>query len=210
MTYIIFLDAAMCFLWILTYTLVLIGTIRYKYPLIPLATQAIIAPFEFAVFIRFIISSRLHIDYIFLAYFYWTVIEIAIIYVILKSEKFRPSRCFPYILLIGAITCIMCYLVLIKGWIFFFSYFNTFVGEIIWFCYILRKDYPMKPLALASFIAKFIGDAVSVPVYFDCGIWFLSLISVLLPVLDFIFIVVYINRKRKESNRSDNSLFQQS
>lgn len=48
------LDMAMCVLWIVTYTLVLIGTIRYQYPVISPITQAIIAPFEFCVAVSFL------------------------------------------------------------------------------------------------------------------------------------------------------------
>lgn len=192
------LDATMCLLWIVTYTLVLIGTIKYKHPLIAPATQVIIAPFEFAVLLSFVIGGRLDIDYISAAYLYWTVIEVAIIYVILKSGNVRSGRGCLYILSVCMMTCIMCYLVIIRGWTFFFSYFNTVVGEIIWLFYIFKKDYPMKPLALAAFITKFIADAVSIPVYFGKGIWLISLISVLLPALDWIFILVYFNRKRKK------------
>ena len=52
-----YLDATMCLLWIVTYTLVLIGTVKYKYPLIPSVTQLIIAPFEFSVWLGFIIGG---------------------------------------------------------------------------------------------------------------------------------------------------------
>ena len=56
----------------------------------------------------------------------------------------------------------MYYLTIVKGWIFFFSYFNTFVGEIFWFIYFRKKDYPIKPIVLTIFIAKFVGDAISI------------------------------------------------
>lgn len=59
-----YLDIAMCFLWIITYTLVLIGTVKYRYPLIAPISQAIIAPFEFAVLIRFVIHGNLSLDYV--------------------------------------------------------------------------------------------------------------------------------------------------
>lgn len=64
------LDLMMCCLWILTYTIVLLGTIKYNYPLISPVTQAIIAPFEFAVLYRYIIKGFLGFDYVSLSYIY--------------------------------------------------------------------------------------------------------------------------------------------
>lgn len=55
----------------------------------------------------------------------------------------------------------------------------------------------MKPLALAAFITKFVGDLISIPTYLGSGIWLIDIICVLLPALDFLFIIVYINRVKK-------------
>ena len=192
-----YLDATMCLLWIVTDTLVLIGTVKYKYPLIPSVTQLIIAPFEFSVWLGFIIGGGFSINYITVAYSYWTIMEIAIIYVVLKVSNVSLKNKWLYLIAVCIMTCIMYYLTIVKGWIFFFSYFNTFVSEIFWFIYIHKKDYPIKPIVLTFFIAKFIGDAISIPVYFGRGIWIISLISILLPTLDFLFILVYIKQKKK-------------
>lgn len=191
-----YLDATMCLLWVTTYTLVLIGTIKYKYPLISSVTQLIIAPFEFVMWLGFVIGGKFSLNYVFVAYSYWTIVEICIIYVVLKCSNTSFKNKWLYLIAVCIMTCIMYYLVIYKGWIFFFSYFNTFVGEIFWFIHFCKKDYPIKPIALAAFVAKFIGDAISIPVYFGRGIWFISLISVLLPILDSLFVFMYIKRKR--------------
>ena len=49
--YRIVLDVLMCVLWISTYTLCLISTIRYHYPALSPITQLVGAPFEFAVYV---------------------------------------------------------------------------------------------------------------------------------------------------------------
>lgn len=191
------LDVTMCILWIATYTLVLIGTVKYRYPLISPMTQAVISPFEFAVLIRLILVGSFGQIYVFTAYAYWTLIEIAIIWVILKSGYIKRKYIVPYIVLVCVMTCVMFYFVTVKGQMFFFSYFNTFIGEVIWFRFILKKDYPMKPIALLAFFTKFIGDSFSIVVYFGDGIWLSNVMCVLLPVLDFAFILVYFKRSRQ-------------
>lgn len=190
-------DAVMCLMWITTYTLVLIGTCRYRYPMISPYAQAVIAPFELSVTVMFITRGQLGFNYPSVACIYWTVIEIAIIAVILKSGFVKRKHIAPYIVLCGAITCAMLYLVTFKGYMLFFSYFNTFVGVAIWFGSILRRDYPMKPLALAAFITKFVGDILAAIVYFGVGGWCVDLMSILLPPLDFAFVVVYVVRRKQ-------------
>jgi len=200
--FILTLDKLMCLLWITTYSLALIGTIKYRYPLIAPMTQAIIAPFEFAVFIGYIINGNLNLGYVSLSYVYWTAIEICIIVVMIKNGYIIKQHIAPYLLFVCTLTAIMCYLVAVKGHMFFFSYFNTFIGEIIWFSLILKKDYPMKPIALAMFITKFVGDAISIPTYLGDGIWLINAICILLPILDLLFILVYIHRKNKSKQVS--------
>lgn len=199
----------MCLLWIMTYTLVLIGTVRYKQPLISSVTQLLIAPFEFAMWLGIIIADGFSTHYVTVAYTYWTIIEIAIIYVVLKTGNTPLKHKVFYLIAVCILTCIMYYLANIKEWAFFFSYFNTFVGEIFWFFHFCKKDYPIKPITLAIFVTKFIGDAISIPVYFGSGIWIISMISVLLPVLDFLFVLTYIKRSltvgRNNNDKISNS-----
>lgn len=192
----IILDTTMCCLWVLTYTIVLIGTIKYKYPLISPITQAIIAPFEFAVLYCYIINGYLGLNYVSLAYIYWTFIELAIIYVMIKSNFIPKKKVAAYLTILCVLTCLMCYLVGHKEQTFFFSYFNTFIGELIWLYHIHRKKYPMKPLSLIAFMAKFIGDAISIPVYFGIGSWLINFICVSLPILDLVFIVINFLRRK--------------
>lgn len=194
------IDAVMCFLWILTYTLVLVGTIRHKYPLISPITQLIIAPFEFAVVIKMLIAGNLGFDYISVSYLYWTIIEIAILAVMIGYGFVLKEYVVPYLLAVIAVTALMCYLVGFAGHQFFFSYFNTFVGEIVWLVHILKKDYPRKPVVLMIFVAKFLGDAISIPVYFGRASLVISLLSLLLPILDFVFVHVYFLRSAEGKN----------
>lgn len=190
------LDTAMCLLWMVTYTLVLIGTIKYRYPLISPISQAIIMPFEFSVLLLVTAVGQYKFNYASGAYLYWTLIEIVIIIVILKSGFMKKKHIVPYISFVVIFTILMVYLVTIKSNMFFFSYFNTFVGDVIWFGFILKNDYPMKPIALATFITKCVADILGACVYFGNGNFVINMMAVLLPSLDLVFILVYFVRKR--------------
>lgn len=81
----------MCFLWIATYTLVLVGTIKYRFPLISPITQAMIAPLEFSVLFLFIKLDAFRLDYASMAYLYWSIIEIVIIIVMIRNGYIRKN-----------------------------------------------------------------------------------------------------------------------
>ncbi len=72
------LDELMCFLWISTYTLCFISTIKYRYPALSPIAKLLSAPFEFAVLFRYIYNGSLGFDYVSIAYLYWTLFEIAL------------------------------------------------------------------------------------------------------------------------------------
>lgn len=197
----IFIDSTMCMLWIVTYTLVLIGTIKTKYPMISPITQAIIAPFEFSVLVLQIVSSS-KFNYAFAAYLYWTVIEIAILAFILRSGFIKKKYILPYLMMCIIITAIMIYMVVIKRFMLFFSHFNTFVGLLFWLGFIIKRDYPMTHVALAIFITKFVADILGALVYFGEGGWVIDLLAVLLPTVDIIFFVVYFVRVDKRKDKT--------
>ena len=187
------LDATMGVLWIVTYTLVLIGSIKYGYPLIAPMAQAIIAPYEFSVLFLMMKWGRFGMNYVSVAYLYWTLIEISIIFVTIKSG-FLKRRVPIYLSFIVLMTGVMFYLVTIKEYMLFFSYLNTFVGVAVWFIFILNKNYPMRPISLAIFCVKFLADILSAILYIDEGGSFINILCILLPTLDFLFIIVYIKR----------------
>ena len=193
------LDAFMCFLWIATYTLVLIGTLRYKYPLIAPLTQAIIAPFEFSVLLYFIKLSAFRFDYASIAYLYWSMIEIAIIFVMIKKRYIQKKWIIPYIGAVVALTILMVYFVIIMGKMLFFSYANTFVGVAVWMAFILkRKDYPINPFTLTVFCLKFLADILGGIVYFGKGHCLINILCVCLPILDSVFIYIYLKKRAKK------------
>lgn len=190
-----FFDMIQCFFWIVSYSIILIGTIKYRYPLISIFTWAVIAPYEFAVLISFIINRQTEWNYVLISYTYWVIIEILIILSIVKIGYISKKRYIPYFFLVSAVTMIMCYMVIVKKQMFFFAYFNTLVGEIIWFRHIRKKDYPVKPLALWVFIAKYLADAFAISVYFGAGTLLTDVMSVALPLLDFAFVITYFQKK---------------
>ena len=190
-------DMAMCALWIVTYALCFISTVKHKYPALSPVTQLLIAPFEFSVVFRLVRIGSFRLDYISAAYTVWTLLELALVFVILKyGFRFAVKKTVPYLASLAATTALMVWLVAYKDQMYFFSYFNTFVGELFWFRYIFKKEYPIKALNFAAFIAKFIGDAVSVPVYIGAGTVFSRAMCVLLPVLDLSFIIAFLYNDR--------------
>lgn len=197
-------DAVLCLLWALTYTLVLIGTKKYKYPLISPITQLLIASLEFSVAVQLIVNGTVGWNHIWISYLYWAVIEIAIIAEQIQHEFIPRRYAGGYVLLLAAATGIMCYLVIFQEQGFFFNYFNTFVGELIWLRHIRKKDYPMKPIALMLFVTKFVADAIAVSVYLGRGSWAIDLICVVLPILDFMFIHTYFLRAAKAEETTSN------
>lgn len=197
-----YFDRIQCLLWIVTYTATLIGTLKYHYPLINPISQAIIAPFEIAVLIRYIIRGQFGFNYVFITYIFWVGLNLLIMYII-KKRHIPEKYGIAYIVLVYVMIMIMFYLVALKNHMFFFSYFNTFIGEVIWFGILFKKDYPMKPFALIAFFAKFIADTIAAPIYWGVGPWLINMICVLLPILDFGFIVVYFIRKRQSTYVSD-------
>ena len=195
----IILDTAMCALWITTYTLVLIGSIRYRYPLISPITQAIIAPFEFSALCLFIKLNSFRLDYASIAYLYWTVIEIVIIGVFIRDGYIKKKHIVPYSSMVLLITAVMIWRVTVKGHMFLYSYINTFIGVIIWLLYIARnKNYPMKSISLILFITKLTADLFAIPVYFGNGTWLENSVCILLPTVDVCFIALYFLRKRNK------------
>lgn len=186
-------DAVMCFFWITTYTLVFIGTKKYKYPSISPITQAVVAPFEFAVTIVHL--KGMVLNYALIAYFYWSFIEIAIITLIVRQGKFIKQRLKTYILFIVLLTCIMVPIVKLENGMLYSSYINTIIGAIFWYFFILNPNYPVKPINLLAFLAKFIADILGMMVYYGSCDIIVDTMSVFLPVLDFFFILTYLFRR---------------
>ena len=197
-----FFDILMTLLWSVTYTLVLIGTIRYRYPLISLMGQAIIAPFELAVVLHFIVRGNFNLSLVPLSYTYWTIFEAAIICILLKLKGLKKKELALYLLFLGAMTALMIYLVTFKGHMLIFAYANTFLGQVFWLLLVRRKDYPMTPWTLSIFVIKFVADVILIPVYLHMGIWINQLLCILLPILEALFILEYSKRKEAEFQNS--------
>ena len=188
----IIIDATMCLLWIVTYALVLIGTIRYRFPLMEPMAQAIMAPFEFAAWLLFILNRQSGSIYSLVAYSCWALIEILIIVVAIKNGYIPQERIVWYLIKTVILTLVMFDLAVRQNHMLFFSHFQTIVAEVIWLRFVQKNDYPVRPIALAVFITKFVADAIAVFVYFGKGSCIINILCITLPVLDAFFIVAYI------------------
>lgn len=193
-------DMAMCVLWMLTYTLVLIGTVRYRYPMISPISQIFFGTNEFAVLLYFLTNASEFNRYVIVAYVLWALIEIAIFAAILKVGFLKKEWILPYLLSIAVVSLVL-YFLIGQGYMLFICYFNAFFGVLFWLGFILDREFPMKPIALAAFVAKFLADVFAIPVNLGQGGKLVELICLSLPVLDLIFIPVYFKRKKTNKNR---------
>ena len=187
------LDALMCCGWITTYTLVLIGTKIYKFPLISLSTQISIASVEIAVLISFIVNKYIF-NYAYFAYLYWSVIEVMIIFISLKQRNFTKEQKYKYWVTLIVLIIIMSFILKIDKGMLYFTYLNTIVGMILWFYYTLEKNYPIKPFVVAIFIVKMIADILGAIVYYNSYNNLVRFMSVFLPCIDLPFIILYFYR----------------
>lgn len=203
----IVLDSMMCLGWVITYIFVIIGTYKYQYPLISPVAQAIIAPFEIAVLIKYIVIGYFGWNYPTFAYLLWTILDVGAIILILNMKYLKPKLVKKYVLLIILITVVMCYCVIIIDQMYFFSYFNTMLGEIIWFKFIFKDNYPLKRYSLFAFISKFIADTIAIFVYLDAGPLLIDIICIALPILDLLFIIVWFYKKQKCKIRKSKKVF---
>lgn len=195
--YQVVLDAIMCILWIVTYTLCFVSTIKYKYPTFSPIAQLFGASFEFSVLIKFILKG-FRFNYAFATYVYWTAIEIGIIVLVIKyTFHYNRKQTIIYLMTCTAMTALMVYLVVVLNYAVVFSYIITFFAELFWLYYITKEKYPIKPLILAAFISKFVADICAIPVYFHYGHRIISVLAIVVPIIDFSFFVVYYLRKNE-------------
>ncbi|MBQ3501049.1 MAG: hypothetical protein IJA70_06480 [Oscillospiraceae bacterium] len=180
----------------ITYTLIFIGTAKYKYPLIAPITQAIVAPLEIWMAF-FIIIGNSQFNYITVSYIYWTIVEIAIFLMIRKVYPFTKRQVIQYIIVLAFFASVIYYVMILKEQFLFSHYFFSLIGMIFWLKFIFNEKYIFKPITLAIFVSKFIADFTAIPVYFGSKGIVVNMLCVLLPLLDFIFIVVYFFRRRR-------------
>ncbi len=193
-----FLDLTMCVCWMATYTLVLISTKTYKYPAISPYAQAIILPVELGVSIARITWKSF--GFIHFCYLFWSLIEIAIIVEIIRLKFLKNLK--SYFAFIGILSVAVTYLLVVHNMILFLTYFLTFSGNVIWLLFILLgNNYPFKTLNLLAFCAKFVGNAIVIPVYFGDGNLITDILVFALPSVDFLFIIVYFLKKRQQNNQ---------
>lgn len=205
----VILDVAVCFLWLLTYILVLIGTIHHRYPLISPISQLFFGTNEFAVLLFFIgNASRFH-QYVIITYIFWALIEIAIFIAIIRTGAVKKSYIVPYIALVVILSIFLYCLIAQKDCMTFICYFNAFCGVLFWLRYFARSEYPCDWIALSAFVSKLLADLLAIPVNMGNGGSVTGLISLLLPMLDAVFIYVFFSRsKQKKAKERNNGILE--
>lgn len=174
------------------YTLVLYGTVKYRYPMIAPITQAIIAPLEMLM----CIATILVINYSSVFYGYWAIVESLTFVAAQKTGRISRKHTRRYALLSILISVILIELMLRCGQVLLFTHINTVAGMLFWLRYVRNENYPMVPVSLAIFVTKLAADLVNVVVYFPGGSWLVRLLNVFMPVVDAMFILVYFKRKQ--------------
>ncbi|MCR5042089.1 MAG: hypothetical protein K6C36_08355 [Clostridia bacterium] len=160
------MDVVMCCLWIVTELLCLIGIKKYRKPVLPPMSQLVIAPFEFAVVIYFIITHAVA-NYAFFSYIAWAAIEIVIVKYYYRYRLIPQKMKSWYIVLLAAQTAVLLVFILkVEGSFPFFGVFNTLAAIMIWFVYLFKPNYPMNHYTLCVFILKLCADLAGTVVYF--------------------------------------------
>lgn len=190
-------DILMCILWMLTYTLVLIATLKYQYPMIAIYSQVLLAPLELVCAIFFIRANK-GLTFFSFCYAYWVLAEIIIFIVACRMGYVSRRKVIVSITSACIVTVALYCFVIILDQMLTTNYCVTFLAEIIWLQYVLNKQYPAKPIILTAFVLKLLADAMIVPVYYGVGTWYTNVLVVALPVLDAAYIYAYLIKKYSE------------
>lgn len=193
-------DIAMCCLWIITEFLCLIGIIKYKKSILPPLSQLVIAPFEFAVVIFFVIRNAIA-NYALYSYFAWAIIEIIIVRYYYKYHLLPKKLKRWYVILLMLQTIVLLILLLnANGSFAFFGVFNTLIAIIIWFVYLYKTDYPMNAFSLCVFILKLFADTTGSIAYISDSPVIIRCILIAMVTVDICFLPTwfYFRKRQKQ------------
>ena len=194
-------DIAMCFLWIITELLCLIGIKKYKKPILPPLSQLVIAPFEFAVVIFFIIRHA-EANYALFSYFAWAIIEIIIVFYYYKFHLIPNKLKHWYVILLILQTVVLVILILnIDGSFAFFGVFNTLIAIIIWFVHLYITDYPMNSFTLCIFIFKLFADTTGSIAYVFNSPVIICCILIAMVIVDICFFPTWFFLRKKQKQQ---------
>lgn len=135
-------DITMCFLWLVTYILVIISTIKSKFPAMSPIACIIIFPWELLVAIGSI-SAFNALSYVHVAHIGFAILDLLIILVIIFKLRYfdiHNTVCYIYILFVNILVTLLMWR--LPNGVLYSSYINTFLGTVFWILYILRDCYP--------------------------------------------------------------------
>ena len=164
--------------------------------MIPPLVQAVIAPVEFGPLVSFFISGTVVFNYIFVAYVVWCLLEIMLLTnsIIIKAVS-KKRFVFLFILFL-VLTGFVTWMIVFKDKMLFLNYFNTFIGEVIWMCYILEEKYPFKYDFIWVFTSKSLADLLALFFYYGIGSVSVNILAFSLPIVDIIMLIIYLSLKR--------------
>jgi len=191
-------DAIICFFGVVTYLFVLIGTVKYRYPVFPLAMQFFTLSNELAVLLYFV-KTDVIFNYAVAAYLCWGILEVAILVANIRTGFYKTKHIVLHIIVVAVCSGLLCYLLSAFACMIFVCYLPTFIGEFFWLARILRRNYPIKAITLMAFVSKVLADGFAVPVYFNSGYLLIDCVCVLLPLIDLAFIVIWFVRRKQGS-----------
>ena len=191
--YQILLERIMCIFWLLTYIICIIISIKQKYVMISPITQIIFISYEISYIIMKLYYGSFHFNYIVNIYILWLVCEIIFTILFIKY-KYRKMDIIIYFESLLFMTTISMYFIVYKLYIVSYGYLIAIIGELFWLFYLSRKDYPILKSNLIFLITKFLANLVLIPSYFDIMNVFARILCISLPILDAIFIIIYIKK----------------
>lgn len=191
--YLLVFDILIVVFWVITYLLILISTVKNKYPCISPLAQIPALSLEISICMYYFVGQK-GFNYIVIGYILFSVLELTIIFVAFKRINLGKEKINKYFLLLLICIFLMCFLIRVNNGILYFNYVNTIIAMTMWLFYIVNPNYVFDWINLSVFISKTLGDLSAMIVYFNYLNPFVSLMTVLLPILDLIFIIIWFKK----------------
>lgn len=188
-------DIVMCALWVFTYLSVFLIMLITKRVIIHPVTTLLGLAMELGILIAHI-SNGDDFNYVTISYACWSIIEIGIVILHIKYKSIEYTF-LPIYLFLSVLSIIGVFL-----WannythgVTYCNFILTTAGMLVWLTFLFLKKQTMHWSYLIPFVSKLVADVLVLYVYFDFMNWFINTFCIVLPIVDHLFIVLFIVRR---------------
>lgn len=205
----VYIDITMAALRIAIYAMVLVKTIRDKYPAMSPVGTTFVAAWEFASSVMLIYSvitsgfyeTIYYGGYVFIVQLIWALLEFAIILTyLLRCKVYSLKWIILYVAWIIAATAFVLFVVFSFEWGQIISYFiGALAAMIAWMIYAFREEFRFDKQCIAIAAFKALVDILGWIYYFKFGLPIVSVLCTILPIADLTYLTGVIIMYRKEN-----------